>query len=107
MITVYAGLWYITNDIGEEAKILLFAIMVISNLFFFLIWVVAYIGNAPWAASVVRKFRLEKLYIRRKPVNPYIPETESRENLVPRRKGSFLRHFLCGDYFYLDDTSAL
>ena len=60
MITVYAGLWYMTGDIGYESEIILFAIMLIANLLFLLIWAKAYVANAEWAEKLVKYFRLEK-----------------------------------------------
>ena len=53
MITVYAGLWYLTHDIGEETGIILFAIMIIVNAIFGIIWITSYLGRVAWAASFV------------------------------------------------------
>ena len=49
MVTVYAGLWYITGDIGEETSIVLFIVMLFVNLLFGIIWISEYLGHAEWA----------------------------------------------------------
>ena len=49
-----------TGDIGYESEIILFAIMLIANLLFLLIWAKAYVANAEWAEKLVKYFRLEK-----------------------------------------------
>eukprot|EP00359_Climacostomum_virens_P000523 CAMPEP_0204898508 /NCGR_PEP_ID=MMETSP1397-20131031/1335_1 /ASSEMBLY_ACC=CAM_ASM_000891 /TAXON_ID=49980 /ORGANISM="Climacostomum Climacostomum virens, Strain Stock W-24" /LENGTH=1022 /DNA_ID=CAMNT_0052066371 /DNA_START=57 /DNA_END=3125 /DNA_ORIENTATION=- len=38
-ITIYSGLYFLTNDIGEETKILLFLVILLSNLYFILLWI--------------------------------------------------------------------
>ena len=59
MITVYAGLWYLTGDIGYESDIILFSIILYSNLIFGIMWISAYLGNAEWAVLCVKRFRTE------------------------------------------------
>ena len=49
MMTVYIGLWYLSDSIGEETKILLFTIILYANLIFCIIWIIAYISSAEWA----------------------------------------------------------
>ena len=49
MITVYAGLWYLTGDVGEETSIILFILMLTVNAIFGIVWITAYLGNAEWA----------------------------------------------------------
>ena len=63
MVTVYAGLWYLTGDLGEETEIFLFVIMLTVNLFFAIVWITTYLGSAVWAASFVKYVKIEKKYI--------------------------------------------
>ena len=55
MLTVYIGLWYLDGAVGEETKIILFAIIIYANLIFCIIWLIAYISNAEWAEKLVKK----------------------------------------------------
>ena len=49
MMTCFAGLWYLTGDIGEETKIFLFKIILICNIYFIIMWIRAYAINTRWA----------------------------------------------------------
>ena len=60
MITVYSGLWYLTGDLGDEAKIILFVVILFTNGVFGIVWLTAYLGHAEWAEKLVRIFRTEK-----------------------------------------------
>ena len=65
MITVYAGLWYLTGDIGEETSIILFIVILSVNALFGIMWITSYLGHAEWAEIVVKKIRIESLYLER------------------------------------------
>ena len=53
MITCYAGLWYLTGDIGQETKVTLFIVILFANALFGIIWITAYLGHAEWAEKLV------------------------------------------------------
>ena len=55
MMTCYAGLWYLTGDIGEETSIIIFILILIANTIFGIMWIIAYIGSAEWAEKIVKK----------------------------------------------------
>ena len=59
MITCYAGLWYLSGDIGEVTKIILFIAILLANAFFGILWITAYLGNAEWAEKGAKKFQTE------------------------------------------------
>ena len=59
MITVYAGLWYLTGDIGYETSIIVFVIILFANAVFGIMWIIAYVGTAEWAETIIRKLSLE------------------------------------------------
>ena len=53
-VTVYIGLWFLTDDLeDEETKILLFALILLSNLIFVFKWLIAYLGAATWAKRCI------------------------------------------------------
>ena len=56
--------------------------MLFVNLIFIFFWLVAYLGNAEWIASCVKRFRTEHDFICRNAVEPYIPIKESDKNNV-------------------------
>ena len=60
LLTCYAGLWYLTGDIEEETKIIVFIIIIFANLFFVIMWIIEYVGHAAWGEKLVKKIRLEK-----------------------------------------------
>ena len=91
MITIYAGLWYLTHDIGEETSTILFAIMLIVNTIFGVIWITAYLGRAGWAEKLVYCFRVEKTYIVSSPLIPFAPKGESDTLQTPMNKIQFLQ----------------
>jgi len=39
-VTIYCGLYYLTNDLDEGAKIVLFIVMIITNLYFLIFWLI-------------------------------------------------------------------
>ena len=63
MITVYAGLWYLTGDIGQEAKIILFVVILLINALFGIMWIKEYLGHAEWAEKLAKKFQIENIII--------------------------------------------
>ena len=38
-VTIYCGLFYLTGDLSEEAKVFFFALIVISNAYFLVLWI--------------------------------------------------------------------
>ena len=88
MITVYAGLWYLSKDIGEETRIVLFAVIITFNALFGIIWITSYLSNASWAQLVVKRCRIEHEYLEPEPIIPYFPEIEIKQ--VPFDKIRFL-----------------
>ena len=55
MITVYAGLWYLTGDLPNESKICLFIIILLVNAVFGIMWIIEYLSTAEWAEKLVKK----------------------------------------------------
>ena len=98
MITVYAGLWYLTGDVGYEAKIILFIAILLTNGLFGIMWIKAYLGHAEWAEKLVKTFRTEKQYIKFEYSEPYFHE--NNDEAVPFDKNEFLRNMLLGKQFY-------
>ena len=43
-VTIYCGLYYLTNDINETSKIILFAIMLFANAYFLIYWLIKMCG---------------------------------------------------------------
>ena len=77
--TLYFGLWYLSGDIySEEAKIILFALIILSNLCFLMKWVIAYIRHAAWAVSIVKRFKLEKKYVDCEELKELLPQSTVR-----------------------------
>jgi len=37
-ITVYCGLWFMTGDLGESAKVVMLVVIVVANLYFLILW---------------------------------------------------------------------
>ena len=52
LITVYAGMWYLTGDIGDETSIIIFAIILLTNLLFLTLWITAFLRAVPLAEKV-------------------------------------------------------
>ena len=107
MITVYAGLWYITDDIGQVTQILLFTLILTANAIFGCRWLIAYISKAQWAGILVKRFLLEHSYIACIPIIPYFPLHEFKSNLRMFQKDDYLRHLILGDQFYTDHLSVV
>ena len=103
MITVYDGLWYLTNDVGYEVKIILFIVILFVNALFGIIWIKAYLIHAEWAVDILKKYRLESQYIKSEEFLPYFPERIAE--LVPFDKIQFLCDMLRGHQFYTDDIT--
>ena len=55
MMTCYAGLWYLTGDIGHETSIIIFVMILLANAVFGIMWIIAYLGVAEWAEAIVKK----------------------------------------------------
>ena len=70
MTTCYAGLWYLSSDIGKEAKTILFIVILSSNALFGVLWITAYLGNVEWATKWVKMLRVEKSYIKSSYITP-------------------------------------
>jgi len=49
-VTIYCGLYYLTNDINEHSKIILFAIMLFSNAYFLVYWIYKMCGAGIYIA---------------------------------------------------------
>ena len=103
MITVYAGLWYLTGDVGNETKIFLFIVIIFSNAFFGIIWITSYLGHVDWAVSLVKNCRTESQYIEIENLIPYFPECLGV--VAPPDKTIFLRDTLLGHQFYSTDLT--
>ena len=58
-MTCYAGLWYLTGDIGEDTSIIVFTLILLANAVFGIMWIIAYVGTAEWAETIIRKLSLE------------------------------------------------
>ena len=76
MITCYAGLWYLTGDMGPETSIIIFIIMLVANAFFGIIWIITYIVyGKPWAEKWIIKTHLESTYVENNHmIPPLIPD---------------------------------
>lgn len=42
--TIYCGLYFLTDDLGEESKIILFVIIVVTNVYFLYYWLTKMFG---------------------------------------------------------------
>ena len=43
-VTIYSGLYYLTNDLSNSSKIVLFIVMVVANLYFLIYWLIKITG---------------------------------------------------------------
>ena len=98
MITVYTGLWYLTGDVGNESKIILFIVIIFANALFGIIWITVYLGHVEWAVSLVKKCRTEYRYIKTERFIPYFPESD--DEVAQSDKDQFLSSMLLGHQFY-------
>jgi hypothetical protein len=60
-ITIYCGLYYLTRDLGEEAKIVLMVVMVGANCFFFYFFVLHFTNSIMFSLALYLPF-LRKYY---------------------------------------------
>ena len=95
MTTCYAGLWYLTGDIGYETSINLFAVILVANAYFGIMWITAYLDHAEWANRWVKKFRTENKFIENEKLIPYFPPSQNEH--VPKDKINFLSDMLLGN----------
>ena len=49
-VTIYCGLYYLTRDINEFSKIILFGVMIAANAYFLTYWVVKMCGAGIYVA---------------------------------------------------------
>ena len=103
MITVYSGLCYLAVDVGNEAKNILFIVIVFANAVFVIIWITTYLGNVDWAVSLVKTCLIENQYIEIEHLIPYFPECP--DEVAQSNKVQFLRNVLLGHQFYTTDIT--
>ena len=95
MITCYAGLWFLTGDMGETTSIIIFIIILLANAFFGIIWIITYIAyGKPWAKKWIIKSRLESKYVENQRM---IPPLRPDEPLFLSRF-EFVQNQLLGHY---------
>jgi hypothetical protein len=80
-VTIFCGLYYLTGDLGEIAKVLFFLVMLLVNLYF-----LAYFASNLFRAVAVKLAKVHPLLrriLRQPHPNPY-PEVRARELPVSR-----------------------
>jgi hypothetical protein len=81
-VTIYCGLYYLTGDLGEVAKILFFLVMLIVNLYF-----LSYFASNLFRAVAVKLAKFHPLlrrFLRQPLPNPY-PGVRAQELPISRQ----------------------
>jgi hypothetical protein len=81
-VTIFCGLYYLTGDLGEIAKVLFFLVMLLVNLYF-----LAYFSSNLFRALAVKLAKVHPLLRRilRVPLPNHYPEVRARELPVSRQ----------------------
>jgi len=86
MATLYCGTWYLSGDIDEDTKVVLFVVILMSTLIFVVKWLKEYIRSTVHNVKFLKRFQLEKEFMICK---PYFPDMVEDESYTPDRKKFF------------------
>jgi hypothetical protein len=80
-VTIFCGLYYLTGDLGEIAKVLFFLVMLLANLYF-----LTYFASNLFRALAVKLAKVHPLLRRilRQPLPNHLPEIRAQEPPVSR-----------------------
>jgi hypothetical protein len=81
-VTIYCGLYYLTDDLGEVAKALFFTIMLLTNLYFFYYFLAHLVGS--YSAEIAKIHPVLRRILREPLPNPY-PEVTLRAPSYARK----------------------